>query len=183
MLQEEINTKLTVCDTVDSFQGDEAEVVIFCMTRSQKPTRYFNDNRRLNVAFSRAKNELIIIGNRKYFKKFNSEKSVMPQIGKYIYDHGQIIVEQYDETLVNKKLNSKKMVLNLSSIIINQEYDGNIDDSKVDRYLEEYHRYNKITSPIRVKRVETRYYLVEGIEIYTACELMEQQECCCIEIE
>lgn len=45
-------------NTIDAFQGDEENVVIFCTTRSNQPTKYFGDSARLNVAFSRAKNTL-----------------------------------------------------------------------------------------------------------------------------
>lgn len=57
-------------DTVDSFQGSEADIVIFCSTRSERPTKFFRDDKRLNVALSRAKRELIILGKMRYFYKF-----------------------------------------------------------------------------------------------------------------
>lgn len=76
-------------DTVDAFQGDEAEIVIFCTTRALKPTSFFGDNARLNVAFSRTVNELIIIGSLKYFYKYRKD-SAMYKIGEYIKKNGQI---------------------------------------------------------------------------------------------
>lgn len=78
-------------NTVDAFQGDEAEIVIFCTTRANKPTKYFSDYRRINVALSRAKNELIIIGSSKYFYKFKNEESVLPKLADYIKQHGKIV--------------------------------------------------------------------------------------------
>lgn len=74
-------------NTIDAFQGDEAEIVIFCTTRAVKPTSYFSDYRRINVALSRTKNELIIIGSKNYFYKF---KDIMPAITDYIQSHGKI---------------------------------------------------------------------------------------------
>ncbi len=65
-----------VVDTVDSFQGDEAEVVIYCTTRANKKTPFFSDYRRLNVAFSRAKNELIIIASAKYLDRYDEKEPV-----------------------------------------------------------------------------------------------------------
>jgi hypothetical protein len=47
-------------NTVDAFQGDESELVIFCTTRAIKPTLYFSDYRRINVMrerFDRARAE------------------------------------------------------------------------------------------------------------------------------
>jgi ribosomal protein S1/superfamily I DNA and/or RNA helicase len=56
--------------TLDSFQGKEFDVIIFSFTRSI-PTRwnekmkvgFLDDSRRLNVAFSRAKKKLIMVGD------------------------------------------------------------------------------------------------------------------------
>ncbi|HWQ95870.1 MAG TPA: AAA domain-containing protein [Candidatus Methylomirabilis sp.] len=53
--------------TVDSFQGDENDVVIFDITRDnlKGAIGFMKDARRLNVAVSRARRKLIIVGNRK----------------------------------------------------------------------------------------------------------------------
>ena len=53
-------------DTVDGFQGKEADIVIFGVTRTAGTFRFLADPRRLNVALSRAKDKIIIIGNQKY---------------------------------------------------------------------------------------------------------------------
>lgn len=51
--------------TLDSFQGMEFDVIIFSFTRSAPSTKvgFLDDARRLNVAFSRARKKLILIGN------------------------------------------------------------------------------------------------------------------------
>lgn len=49
-------------NTVDAFQGDEENIVIFCTTKAVQHTKYFSDKAGLNVAFSRAKNTLIFHG-------------------------------------------------------------------------------------------------------------------------
>lgn len=53
--------------TVDSFQGDENDVVIFDITRDnmQGAIGFMKDPNRLNVAVSRARRKLIVVGNRK----------------------------------------------------------------------------------------------------------------------
>jgi len=53
-------------DTVDSFQGQECEIVIFSCVRNnpQNILGFLNDHRRLNVALTRAKNFLFVIGSR-----------------------------------------------------------------------------------------------------------------------
>ena len=53
-------------DTVDGFQGKESDVVVFSLTRTHGPFRFLADKRRLNVALSRAKDQLIMIGSLDY---------------------------------------------------------------------------------------------------------------------
>ncbi|MGN0814747.1 MAG: AAA domain-containing protein [Candidatus Coproplasma sp.] len=53
-------------DTIDSFQGKDADIVIFCITRSTGSLRFFSNPRRLNVALSRAKDLCCIIGYSKF---------------------------------------------------------------------------------------------------------------------
>ena len=95
-----INEKLgnryghVVVDTIDAFQGDEEQIVIYCMTRSIRRTKYFSDDARLNVAFSRSKNTLIMIGSSKYLSGYSEDKKVR-QSYEYIKENGRCI--SYDE--------------------------------------------------------------------------------------
>jgi len=54
-----------VVHTVDAFQGRECDIIIYDLVRSnkQKKLGFTSDDRRLNVALSRAKELLIIVGN------------------------------------------------------------------------------------------------------------------------
>jgi hypothetical protein len=54
-----------VCSTVDAFQGSEAEVCIYSVTRSNKEGRlgFLKEKPRLNVALSRGRSALIIVGD------------------------------------------------------------------------------------------------------------------------
>jgi len=58
--------------TIDQCQGQEAEIVIFTLV--QKPTRFLNKNR-MNVAISRTREELIIVGDRLEFRKASEDLS------------------------------------------------------------------------------------------------------------
>jgi superfamily I DNA and/or RNA helicase len=62
LLPEELKASVA---TVDSFQGGEREVVILSMTRSneRKSVGFLSDARRLNVSVTRAKRQLLIIGD------------------------------------------------------------------------------------------------------------------------
>lgn len=56
-------------DTVDGFQGKESDIVIFSLTRTHGSYRFFADVRRLNVALSRAKKSIYMIGYLEYAKE------------------------------------------------------------------------------------------------------------------
>lgn len=53
-----------IVDTVDRFQGDERDVIIFSLTLTDKVVpEIINDKKRLNVAISRARRKFIGVGN------------------------------------------------------------------------------------------------------------------------
>lgn len=58
--------------TVDSFQGDENDVVIFDITRDNMngSIGFMRDPNRLNVAVSRARRKLIVVGNRESLESY-----------------------------------------------------------------------------------------------------------------
>ncbi|MTE27549.1 AAA domain-containing protein [Winogradskyella ouciana] len=68
-LQGHNNSNLIEVSTLDSFQGMEFDVIVFSFTRAASPDQrnkkvgFLDDARRLNVAFSRAKKKLILVGN------------------------------------------------------------------------------------------------------------------------
>lgn len=60
--------------TVDSFQGNEADVVILSLVRNnpragRSALGFLQDRRRMNVALSRAKSQLIIVGSLQFLKE------------------------------------------------------------------------------------------------------------------
>ncbi len=66
-------------DTVDGFQGKECDVIIFSVVRTTGSYRFLADTRRLNVALSRAKDRIIIVG----YDKYAQEKELLSEIMKY----------------------------------------------------------------------------------------------------
>jgi DNA replication ATP-dependent helicase Dna2 len=74
-------------DTVDRFQGSEREVVIISLTQSKAFNQpIFKDERRWNVAITRAKKMLIIIGHP------NSKANrMMSELLNHIKEKGKII--------------------------------------------------------------------------------------------
>lgn len=77
-------------NTIDAFQGDEENIVIYCTTRAKKPTKYFSDVARLNVAFSRTKNTLIFLGSSQYLRKY-PEGHILRNVGDYLSNNARII--------------------------------------------------------------------------------------------
>jgi superfamily I DNA and/or RNA helicase len=73
-------------DSVDGFQGKECDVVIFSLTRTVGSFRFLADERRLNVALSRARDKLIIIGNLDYTVRNSLLKAVSAASKIQLYD-------------------------------------------------------------------------------------------------
>lgn len=71
-------------DTVDSFQGNEKDIIIYSTVRSNKTGNigFLEEPKRLNVSFSRAKYWLIIIGDIDFLSEIQS--SSFPRIIEYI---------------------------------------------------------------------------------------------------
>lgn len=60
-------------DTVDSFQGRQADVVFFSFVRTWGSAKFYADARRLNVAISRARDGVYLVGYKRYI--FDTGKS------------------------------------------------------------------------------------------------------------
>jgi len=81
--------------TVDGFQGREKEVIILSLVRSNPEGNigFLTDLRRLNVALTRAKRKLIIVGDSKTLSSHKTYKRLI----EYIKDNGSIFysVEEF----------------------------------------------------------------------------------------
>lgn len=67
--------------TVDAFQGNEKDAIILSTVRS-KSIGFSADPRRLNVAFTRARCQLIIVGNRELLQRDSLWKRILSYIEK-----------------------------------------------------------------------------------------------------
>ncbi len=72
--------KAAIIESVDAFQGKECDVVVFSLTRTHGTPgadSFLADSRRLNVALSRARDKLVIVGNKEYATKNALLRSIM----------------------------------------------------------------------------------------------------------
>jgi len=71
--------------TVDSFQGQEAEVVIISTVRT-KGVGFIDDPQRLNVALTRAVRVLRIVGDSHFFESLQFQQSTLHKLAKYCHE-------------------------------------------------------------------------------------------------
>ena len=62
-------------DTVDSFQGEEAEIIIYSTVKTYGNISFLIDKKRLNVAISRTQENLFFIGKKDFFYNFKTKKN------------------------------------------------------------------------------------------------------------
>ncbi|VDO34528.1 unnamed protein product [Haemonchus placei] len=74
-----INATDVSVNTVDSFQGQEREVVVFSMVRHnpEQVIGFLQNERRLNVAITRAKRQFVLIGSARMMKKNRHLRSLL----------------------------------------------------------------------------------------------------------
>lgn len=97
----EIGRNDVPCGTVHAFQGDEKDVILFSLglsdTTEVKTYDWLKNNRELlNVATSRAKNQLILLGSEKNLKRLHgmSEQDDLYELVDYIKSNGTYRVTQ-----------------------------------------------------------------------------------------
>jgi len=167
-------------DTIDAFQGSEAEVVIFCTTRAIVPTLFFKDSRRINVALSRAIQELIIIGRMGYFYKFNRNESCLPELADYIKANGKVIPAKQCQVIQRKvEYHTEDVILlPLAEISLpNCFYTKELDDARIQRIIDEYYSNGDFLKPMEIKRTPTGYQLTSNFEQYRAAMELDLSEC------
>ncbi|MEM4970098.1 MAG: ATP-binding protein [Sulfolobales archaeon] len=81
LLKETLKDETIEINTVDAFQGREKDVIIFSIT-STEDLSFVEDENRLNVAFTRARKKLIVIGNIRSIETHG--KDLLPKFVSYI---------------------------------------------------------------------------------------------------
>lgn len=79
-----LGTLEVAVDTVDAFQGSEADIVCYSTVRTEGGLNFLLDRKRLNVACSRARLHLVFFGHRDFLRRWksrgDSELNLFPQI-------------------------------------------------------------------------------------------------------
>uniref|UniRef100_A0A7I4XRU7 Helicase ATP-binding domain-containing protein n=1 Tax=Haemonchus contortus TaxID=6289 RepID=A0A7I4XRU7_HAECO len=107
-----INATDVSVNTVDSFQGQEREVVVFSMVRHnpEQVIGFLQNERRLNVAITRAKRQFVLIGSARMMKKNRHLRSLLSTIrrcGK-VYEPG--IMDAFEKVTSSLPTSSDKKV-------------------------------------------------------------------------
>jgi superfamily I DNA and/or RNA helicase len=78
--------KLVKIDTVDSYQGKENRIIIVSLVRSNEENKvgFLFKSNRINVALSRAKDRLIIVGNKAMWENERNINLPLGQVLRYI---------------------------------------------------------------------------------------------------
>jgi len=95
-------SSLIEINTVDKFQGAERDIIIYDIVRSSKGKSnigFLDDYRRINVAFSRAKRLLVIVGDSEYVLK---RATLNPNSKFKDFKLQNIVKELYDNDLIYK---------------------------------------------------------------------------------
>lgn len=77
-------------NTVDAFQGKENDIIIYSTVRSSdlhNDIGFLKEKERINVAFSRAKCLLIIVGDLEFFNNWDIEGNKFTFINEYLVNH------------------------------------------------------------------------------------------------
>jgi len=105
------STDTEMVQTIDSFQGKEADIVVVSLVRNNPHSRkkalgILADSRRMNVLLSRAKFKLVIVGSLNFLElRFLEGKSVEKDDELYfIYDWLNVIKEKSDESTKKRSI-------------------------------------------------------------------------------
>lgn len=75
-------------NTVDAFQGREADVAIYSVTRSNPELKvgFLSEQKRLNVALSRGRDYLVIVGDHQFSRQLPDQQP-LSRVARYVESH------------------------------------------------------------------------------------------------
>ena len=136
----------------------------------------------MNVALSRARGELIVIGRLGYFYKYKRNESCLPGLADYIKKNGKVVPASNCAFLgeIKTKTKSKELLLAIEDISIPSTYYlKEIDDSEIQSKIDEYYNYGDFLQPILVEKTSSGYLLKECFTQFKAAQELNLSECLC----
>lgn len=85
-------------ENVDSFQGQQADIAIFSVTRSNDNSKigFLSSAERLNVALSRAQDALVIVGDDEFVSQMQDSRSDLPRVLRHILEDSECKLEVFE---------------------------------------------------------------------------------------
>lgn len=104
-------------NTVDAFQGSQRDIIIYSTVRSSNQRRigFLKEEARLNVAFSRAKRALIIVGDGKFLRNPRIPGNPLSLCDQLYAGASRILSGNRYKGVYKCCLNGKKMLINTFS--------------------------------------------------------------------
>lgn len=112
--------------SLDSFQGQEREIIIYSFTRSSKRKAsqsrigFLNELRRLNVAMSRCKKILIMIGDFNYLsncKKEDADHPIYAKDGKRVVNGSEAVFSEFIQVMCSSVKEGKGEMIDVPALI------------------------------------------------------------------
>lgn len=84
--------------TVDAYQGQEADVVIFSVTRSNNENElgFLRSEERVNVALSRARDGLVVVGDLGFVERNRDGRHPLARVAQHVRSHDGCSIEAVD---------------------------------------------------------------------------------------
>ncbi|MGY3139332.1 superfamily I DNA and/or RNA helicase [Ewingella americana] len=92
-------------NTVDSFQGSEADIVLYSVVRTRGNLRFILDWKRLNVACSRARENLIFFGDLNFLKskkRNTNERNLFAEVIEQIPTGGIVLAPRVAKSAIKE---------------------------------------------------------------------------------
>ena len=122
-IRRQLSPAITV-DTVDRFQGSDREIIILSLTESEfHGSKGFADDRRLNVAITRAKKKLIVIGDP------NTSKGILGRYMKYLQTNAKTI------GTIKPKPEKEKLIIQ-ETIVVADRISRKAEEIKIEKLRE-----------------------------------------------
>lgn len=113
--------------TLDSFQGQERDLILYSFTKSSnkksKSNRigFLNELRRLNVAMSRCKKTLVLIGDMEFLS--SCEHQDIDEDGNRIYEQSEKEFSDFIKFMISSVKNGKGEIISYSDVISRIKYE------------------------------------------------------------